>query len=129
MPQFSDSSTAKLATCDPRLITLFEKVIQTWDCQIICGHRGKADQDAAFLAGKSKRRWPNGEHNTLPSRAVDVVPYPLDWEDIRRFYFFAGYVKRVAEDLGIGVRWGGDWDGDLQVKDQNFHDLPHWELT
>ncbi len=29
-----------------------------------------------------------------------------------RFYFFAGIVKGIAWELGIGVRWGGDWDSD-----------------
>ena len=34
----------------------------------------------------------------------------------------------VANRLGLKVRWGGDWDGDFEFKDQNFHDLPHFEL-
>ena len=29
---------------------------------------------------------------TNPSRAVDVVPYPIDWDDRERFHLFAGFV-------------------------------------
>jgi len=26
----------------------------------------------------------------MPSDAVDVAPYPIDWNDKERFYYFAG---------------------------------------
>ena len=41
---------------------------------------------------------------------------------------FAGYVQGVAEQLGIKIRWGGDWDSDFDFKDQTFNDLVHFEL-
>jgi len=67
-------------------------------------------------------------HNRYPSRAIDLAPWPLDWSDIRRFYYFGGFVVGVANKLDIPIRWGGDWDGDFEVKDQNFNDLVHFEL-
>jgi len=45
-----------------------------------------------------------------------------------RFYHFAGYVLGVAEILGIKIRWGGDWNGNFDLKDQNYYDLPHFEV-
>jgi len=60
--------------------------------------------------------------------AVDVAPYPIDWDDLGGFYMFAGYVLRVAETMGIKIRYGGDWDGDRKTTDQRFKDLPHFEL-
>ena len=30
--------------------------------------------------------------------------------------------------MGLKIRWGGDWDMDTQVKDNNFDDLPHFEI-
>lgn len=41
---------------------------------------------------------------------------------------FAGYVMRVADELGIKLRYGGDWDGDKKTADQSFNDLPHYEI-
>ena len=138
MPSFSKASLEKLDTCDPRLQMIFKEVIRYVDCTILCGHRGQKEQDEAFAKGLSKLKWPNGEHNKVPSRAVDVAPYPVKWgeqgtaeqrkKDIARFYFFAGYVKSVADNMNIKLRWGGDWDSDMDFNDQNFDDLPHFEL-
>lgn len=128
MPYFSDRSLRQLDTCDQRLQRLFHEVIKTVDCTILEGYRDKEKQERAFLNGKSKVHYPNSRHNQRPSMAVDVAPYPIDWQDIRRFYYFGGYVVAIANRLQIPIRWGGDWDGDFHVKDQNFNDLPHFEL-
>jgi hypothetical protein len=42
--------------------------------------------------------------------------------------YFAGYVKGIAMMLGIPIRWGGDWNSNNDLKDNNFDDLPHFEL-
>lgn len=119
---------AALATCDPRLRLVFNEVIRHFDCRVLEGHRGEAAQHADFVAGRSKLDWPNGKHNSLPSRAVDVAPYPVNWEDTARFHYFAGFVLGIATILGVPLRWGGDWNGDNQVKDNKFDDLVHFEL-
>src|SRR3546814_13614528 len=98
---------------------VFEKVVQDFDCSVIEGHRDQAAQDKAFAEGHSKLKWPHGNHNALPSRAVDVAPYPIDWTDSPRMHLFAGYVIATALSLGIKLRWGGDRDGDRQVKDED----------
>ena len=118
----------KLKTCDSRLITLFQAVVAGFDCAIICGHRGKEDQNKAFAEGKSKLKFPMGKHNSIPSKAVDAMPFPIDWKDTDRIRYFAGYVKGVADTLGIPIRWGGDWDQDTELNDNNFNDLVHFEL-
>jgi len=107
---------------------VFNEVIKTFDCSILQGFRPQHLQDAAFRAGRSKLKWPQSMHNRMPSMAVDVAPYPIDWDDHSRFYFFSGYVLGIAQILGVGLMWGGDWDSDTQVMDQSFFDLPHFEL-
>ena len=128
MPAFGKRSRGNLAQAHHDLQRLFNEVIKTYDCSVICGHRDSVDQDAAFHAGFSKVEFPNSKHNQQPSLAVDVMPWPIDWKDEKRLYNFVGYVMRVARELGIDVRSGADWDGDFDFKDQNFHDAPHWEL-
>lgn len=128
MPTFGSRSRQNLDTCDPRLQRVFERVVETYDCTVICGHRGKADQEAAVAAGHSKTPWPKSRHNELPSEAADVAPYPIDWYNTKRFYHFAGYVLATARGMGIELRWGGDWDGDNDLDDQTFMDLVHFEL-
>ena len=129
MPTFGAQSARNLSEAHPALQAVFREVIETFDHAVIEGHRGQAEQDAAFHAGKSKLRFPASKHNQMPSLAVDVCPWPVDWSDHRRFYLFAGYVLATARAMGVALRWGGDWDGDLAWKDQTFHDLPHFELV
>ncbi len=128
MPKFSQSSQAKLDTCHNDLRKVFARVIKTFDCTVLEGHRGKVLQDKYFNEGKSKVKFPNGRHNAAPSMAVDVAPYPIDWTDRERFHLFAGFVLGTAISMGVKLRWGGDWDMDWEVNDNRFDDFPHFEL-
>ncbi|MEG9883707.1 MAG: hypothetical protein V6Z86_03640 [Hyphomicrobiales bacterium] len=129
MPSFSDKSLSRLGTCDPRLQRVFNEVIRHFDCTILEGHRDKERQDRMVEEGKSKVRWPNGKHNTVPSMAVDVTPYPVVWDDRERQTLFAGYVLATAKAMGVDFRWGGDWDSDTEVRDNTFDDLVHFEIA
>ena len=128
MPKFGRTSLKRLNTCDEDLQALFKEVVKYFDCSVIEGHRNEARQNKAFEDGNSKVKFPKGRHNSKPSNAVDVVPYPVDWEDRERMTYFAGFVKGVAYMMGIPVRWGGDWNNNTDLKDNNFDDLPHFEL-
>lgn len=130
MASFGSRSRNNLESCHPELQRLFNEVINYRDCSVICGRRGKADQDKAYNEKRSKVKFPDSKHNQTPSIAVDVVPYPdIDWNDSGRFYLFVGLVQGIALKMDIKIRCGADWDSDGQVKDQNFHDLPHFELV
>lgn len=129
MPAFSETGRKRLEQCDPRLQRVFNEVVKHFDCSVLCGHRGEAEQNEAFRSGTSTQRWPASKHNSLPSKAVDVAPYPVKWDDVERFRYFSGFVMGVASQLGIKLRWGGDWDGDTDLKDQNLIDLPHFEVV
>jgi peptidoglycan L-alanyl-D-glutamate endopeptidase CwlK len=139
MPKFGKESLAHLATLEPRLRSVFERVILDVDCKVLEGHRGQQAQDRAFAEGRSKLKWPNGNHNSYPSRAADVAPYPIDWGDkgdarqrtaaSQRFCLFAGYVLATAAMMDVKLRWGGDWDSDWDLSDERFRDLVHFELV
>lgn len=136
MPSFSPQSNAHLDTCSDDIQRLFRTVVKDYDCSIWEGHRGKALQNQYLQEGKSRVAWPDGKHNDMPSNAVHVVPYPFPgWdkekeiEVIRACYHFAGYVRRVAEEMGIKIRWGGNWDRDTVMNDQTWMDLIHYELV
>lgn len=129
MPSYSNTSISRLETCDDRLQALFSHIINHYDVSIVCGYRNAHDQNSAFDSGNSKVQWPNSEHNDYPSRAIDVIPYPDGWDSVEQFYFMAGYIKAKADQLGIKIRWGGDWDSDGDLDDQTFMDLGHFELV
>ena len=128
MPKFGKKSRERLSSCDEDLIALFNEVVKYFDCSVLEGYRGKELQNKYFKEGTSKLKYPDGRHNKKPSNAVDVVPYPISWEDRERMTYFAGFVKGVAYQMGIPIRWGGDWNCNNNLKDNNFDDLPHFEL-
>jgi hypothetical protein len=117
---FSTTSTARLLTCAFDLQRLFREVIRHVDCTILCGHRGKEEQMKAYTTKKSTLPWPHSRHNSMPSQAIDVAPWPLVWTDLHRFKEFAVVVKELGVRMDIPVEWGGDWP--------NFKDYPHWQL-
>ena len=128
MPKFGRKSRERLNTCDSKLKQVFNEVIKHVDCSVLEGHREKDRQNKLYEEGKTKVKYPNGRHNRQPSSAVDVTPYPVDWKDRERQTLFAGFVIGVASQMGINLRWGGDWDQDFQVVDNRFDDFPHFEL-
>ncbi len=128
MPQFSEQSRARLQTCHIDLQRLFGAVVKHFDCTVLCGYRGQAEQNESYQRGRSRLKYPHSLHNQKPSLAIDVAPYPLDWKDRERFCLFAGYVLGAADRMGISIRWGGDWNKNMLVGDNRFDDLPHFEL-
>lgn len=138
MFKFSKRSLNNLATADEKLQLLFNEVIKEIDCTVIYGHRTPEEQFELFKKGRERiDGWwqvvdkskvvtnldgtiKKSKHNYYPSKAVDVVPYPLDWNDIDSFKLLASVVKRKAMELGIDVEWGGDWT--------SFKDYPHWQI-
>lgn len=129
MPSFSEKSLEKLNTCDYRLQRLFKAVIENDDCTVIEGHRTREQQDEYFRTGKSQLQWPNGKHCSMPSKAVDVMPCPINWSDRAGLMAFAEKVRAKAVELDIRVRWGGDWNQNGKSDDEKFFDGPHWEIV
>lgn len=156
MPTFSPNSRARLDTChdDLRLVAL--AAINYVDFTVLVGHRNKEAQDQALRDGLTTKPYPLSPHNVLPANAMDLAPYypeapagGIDWrtdgalfqalqagnveeakailENIKRWYAFGGFIKGLAAGKGIGLRWGGDWDGDYRYNDQKLVDLPHFE--
>lgn len=128
MAKFGQKSKQRLGECHPDLQRLFNQVIKHYDCTVLCGFRDEATQNKAVAEKRSTKTFPHSKHNQFPSIAIDVVPYPIDWDDMQRFRHFAGFVEGMAMAMGIKIRSGGDWDSDRQFDDQRLIDMPHFEL-
>jgi peptidoglycan L-alanyl-D-glutamate endopeptidase CwlK len=126
--KFSKPSLAKLDTCHPVLKLLMTRVLDVspHDMTVLCGHRGETQQNDAYSKGNSKLKWPQSKHNLLPSLAVDVAPYPVDWNNIDSFKQLSVIVKSVWDEMtdderdGWHLMYGGDW---------KMRDYPHWQIT
>ena len=128
MYSFSKRSQRRLDSCDARLREVFEEVIKYRDCSVLEGHRDEERQNELKRQGFSKLSYPLSKHNVSPSLAVDVSPYPIDWTNLPRFTYFAGFVMGIAASKGIKLRWGGDWNMNNDIKDERFLDFVHFEV-
>ena len=131
MPRFGSKSRKNLETCDERLQKVFNEVVKTYDCTVTCGYRGEEDQNKAYKDGRSKVKYPKRRHNSSPSTAVDVYPYPVSLTNLDRMVHFAGFVLGMAKSMEIDLTWGRDWYSDWFLNDKSkttFKDYPHFEL-
>lgn len=129
MPTFSKLSEQRLSTCAQPLQDLLREAIKHVDFTVLFGYRGKDEQDDAVRTGASTKVWPTSRHNVMPSMAVDIAPYPIDWKDTARFARLFGFIERIAQEKGIKIRWGADWNGNYRTKDERLVDMPHIELV
>jgi peptidoglycan L-alanyl-D-glutamate endopeptidase CwlK len=142
MPSFGRQSTARLATVHHELRAICNAVIKHYDFTIIWGFRNRAEQNDCFSRGASTKRFPDSKHNTRfvttngdieCSDAIDVAPWHADlphirWENELEFVQLSGRLLQVADEFGIAVRYGGDWDSDDDLYDRNKpFDLGHIE--
>lgn len=130
MPKFSDDSIAQLATCDYRIQEVLNEAIKVVDFTILEGHRSFDRQRQLYESGSSLSKPGRGKHETFPSLAVDIAPYPIDFTYLPQYYYLAGVILTIASRLGIKMRFGGDWDmdGHMKPKGACLSDLGHFEL-
>ena len=136
MYKFSKRSQSNLITAHSELQLLFNEVIKEVDITVLYGHRTKEQQDEMVAKGYSKLKYPNSNHNSNPSMAVDVAPYPIDWKDLDRFAETAviifdtwNFLKKNKKVFKT-IRWGGNWKSvyDESWKQVKWLDMPHWEI-
>ncbi|MDB4331297.1 M15 family metallopeptidase [bacterium] len=128
MYKFGKRSRARLKGVDSRLVNVLNELIKVMDVTIIEGVRSAETQNKYFKDGKSKLDGVNKKSNHQLGKAVDLAPYPINWEESNRFYYMGGMVRGIAKQLNLKIRWGGDWDSDGETKDQTFMDLVHIEI-
>lgn len=68
--------------------------------------------------------------------AVDICPYPVDWNDLKKFdaiakALFDAEKQLIAEGVipkSTNLRWGADWDKDGKPRERGESDSPHFEI-
>ena len=130
MPRFGKRSKKRLEGVNPDLRKVLDYVVKFYDITIIEGKRSQERQNELVKQGKSKTKF--GKH--VSGDAVDIAPYPIDWNSRDDFHLLGGFVLGVAASMNINIRWGGDWNasslfkGQRTTKDNNFDDLVHFEI-
>lgn len=114
-------SVARLAECDPKMQKVVLVVAGWYDLAVTCGHRGEEAQAQALRDGFSRLPYPESKHNSNPSTAVDLAPWPINWDNVTEWYYLAGLMEAAARGLDTPIVWGGRW--------KKLKDLPHFELA
>lgn len=122
--KFSSKSLERLNTCHPDIQRVFHRVMsyQEMDFSILEGQRTDERQYIIFAEGKSQLDGVinKSRHQSTPSEAVDVAPYPINWESLPEFYKLATLIFRACLDECVKLEWGGHWN--------SFKDYPHWQM-
>lgn len=118
--KFSQRSLDNLDGVHPDLQAVAHKALElaSIDFVVIEGLRSVSRQKKLFESGASRTM--NSRH--LTGHAIDIAAWvdgTVRW-DWPLYDVLAVYFKKAANDLGVKIIWGGDW--------QSFKDGPHYEL-
>jgi peptidoglycan L-alanyl-D-glutamate endopeptidase CwlK len=143
MWKYGERSLGKLATVHPRLKQVAFRALDRspYDIAIVHGWRGEDVQNALFDSRASMKRWPDSKHNRSLdidyeladqiSDALDFAPWVggrIPWDETHIFACIAGCFFAAADELGVRLRWGGDWDTDGNTKEHKLQDWGHLEI-
>lgn len=130
MPQFGEKSRVQLSSIHPKLQRLLCTAIKYVDFSIIEGHRLKERQEQLFTEGKTKTM--QSRHLSYPSEAADIAPSPYpdlnNPKDIKQIYYLQGIIAGIALMMDLKIRFGGDWDQNFDIRNDDFQDSFHIEL-
>lgn len=119
MPNYSLSnrSLRHLEGVHPDLVAIVKRAIEITgqDFAVTDGVRTVEEQRELVRRGKSQTM----ASRHLTGHAVDLVPWPVDW-NWHKFYPIADAMIKAARELDVPLRWGGNW---------KVHDLRKWHGT
>lgn len=121
-------SLDRLKGVNPSLVAVFKRACETmpFDVTVLEGLRSYERQQELLKQGATKV----SVSRHMSGNALDIAPYPIDWNDLERFQIVAEHMFKAAKELGIVIRWGGTWERSFTkpVKWAKFLDAPHFEL-
>jgi peptidoglycan L-alanyl-D-glutamate endopeptidase CwlK len=132
--RLSQRSLKRLEGVEPDLVNLVELAIERTPIDFgvawMGGLRKPEEQYQLFKDGYSKcdGREKLSKHQFGEAVDLQVFVGGSAVQDARMQYILAGVVFACASELGMEIRWGGDWDRDGDIRDNKFNDLYHFEL-
>ena len=131
--KLGNRSKENLKGLHPDLIKVVERAIEIsdQDFTVIEGLRTTKRQQDLYAQGRTKPGnivtkadgVKNKSNHQAKSdgygHAVDIVPYPIDWDSKSKFDNISVAMLKAADELNVEVEWGGNW---------KFTDMPHYEI-
>lgn len=136
---FSAPSNKNLEGVHPDLVRVVRRAIQLSevDFKVLEGVRTPERQRRLYAQGRTapgpKVTWTLKSNHFINAKtgyghAVDLLPAPYDWKNQKDFTRMANAMFAAAEELGVQIRWGADWDRDGNAMERGETDSPHFEL-
>ena len=127
-------SMSRLDGVDIRMVAVVKRAIQLSevDFSVLEGLRSKSRQAELYAQGRTAPgkivTWTMTSKHIVGT-AVDLVPYPLDWNDLKKFDAIAKAMFAAAKELNVNIRWGADWNQNGKPREKGETDSPHFELA
>lgn len=126
----SKRSLNNLEGVHPLLVKVVKRAIEITrvDFGVIEGLRTVERQRTLLAEKKSKTM--RSKHLKQPDgygHAVDL--FPGSWTDDAKFCAVHDAMQQAAEQYGVKLRWGGDFNGDGHTVGTDNWDSPHFELA
>lgn len=131
---FSKRSRQNLSGVHPDLCRVVKRALElsTVDFMVIEGRRTVQRQRELYNQGRTTPgpvvTWTMRSPH-LTGHAVDLLPAPYDWKDPKNFDAVARAMFAAADELGVKIRWGADWDMDGKSRERGESDSPHFEIV
>ena len=137
--RLSKQSLQRLEGVHPKLQSVVKLAITKTkqDFMVLEGVRTPERQRELYAQGRTKPgqvvTWTLTSNHFKNSKtgyghAVDLVPYPVDWNDLKKFDEISRAMFEAAKELGVTLRWGADWDMDGKPRERGETDSPHFEI-
>ena len=102
MPRFGKTSQSRLSTCHNDLQRLFNRVVEKYDCTIICGQRSHEEQTSPFsnVSHRHKTRAGREDDDGLPGRVLfkDIEEGMKNDEEVSKVFRTTKAIKKITLD-------------------------------
>ena len=128
------TSLARLKGVDETLVNVVKRAIEISevDFTVLEGVRTLERQRELYAQGRTAPgkivTWTMKSRH-IEGKAVDLVPYPLDWSDLEKFNKIKDAMFQSAKELDVNLRWGADWNGNGEYREKGEYDSPHFEIN
>ncbi len=130
-------SLMRLKGVEPGLVRVVKRaaLLSTQDFMVLEGVRTPERQRELYAQGRTTPgdivTWTLTSNHFKQAdgfgHAVDLVPYPVDWNDPAKFDAIYRAMMSAAAIEGVPIRSGMDWDRDGKLREAKEHDSPHFE--